>query len=244
VLAEQLDARRVPQIDAVDVEPARPLGSVDLAREPARGIAREPRRDDHLGARAQQEHRGLIADLHAPAGDERDAAAQIGRLVPLPPVELGTRRAHLVVEVVQLVELGLAHVAHAPELDARGPLLAARLRSRPRVDHLGLVAHDIRRHVGLRQRRAEHRLAAQRADAGLIEDRAVGVALRAEPGAGQRLAERLARVAIGARQLAGGADQADPQLLVEVGERRHVGADLLEQLDRDPDLGFVHGATV
>ena len=66
---------------------------------------------------------------------------------------------------------------------ARAPS-RARLGRGPRVDgsppsssRIGASSASPR---GLRQRRAEHRLAAQRADAGLIEDRAIGVALGRE----------------------------------------------------------------
>ena len=79
-MAERLDARRVPQVEPEDLEPVAPVVEVRLARVPGRGVAREARRDDQLRARAQQLDPGLVADLHAPAGEQRDAAAQIGGL--------------------------------------------------------------------------------------------------------------------------------------------------------------------
>jgi hypothetical protein len=68
----------------------------------------------------------------------------------------------------------------------------------------------------LGQRRTEHRLAPQRADAGLIEDRAIRLALGLHPLAQQRLAECLAAVAVGAREASGGGHQLNSQLLVEL----------------------------
>ena len=44
------------------------------SRVAGRGVAREARGDDQLRARAQQLDPGLVADLHAPAGEQRDAA--------------------------------------------------------------------------------------------------------------------------------------------------------------------------
>src|SRR3546814_11464600 len=47
----------------------------------ARGrVAREARGDDQLGAGAQQFQAGLVADLDAAAGEQRNAAAQGGGL--------------------------------------------------------------------------------------------------------------------------------------------------------------------
>ena len=57
-----------------------PLGEVGLRGVAAGGVARKARRDDEMRAGAQQLEPGLIADLHAPAGEQRDAAAQIGEL--------------------------------------------------------------------------------------------------------------------------------------------------------------------
>ena len=133
VVAERLDARRVPQVEPEDLEPVAPDVEVLLARIPRRGVPREARRDDQLRARPQQLDPGLVADLHAPAGEQRDPAAQVGGLGALAEVELGARRAHLVVERVDLdVEL-LADVAvllleHLAEL---GVVRRRRARSRP-----------------------------------------------------------------------------------------------------------------
>ena len=111
VRAEGLDARRVPQVEPEDLEPVAPVLEVRLG-----GVAARPHRagtggDDQRGAGAQQLDPGLVADLHAPAGEQRDAAAQVGRLRPLGVVEVAARRAHLVVERVQLPVRLLADVA-------------------------------------------------------------------------------------------------------------------------------------
>ena len=51
-------------------------GSARVAR---RRVAREARGHDQLRAGAQQLDAGLVADLHPAAGEQRDAAAQVGR---------------------------------------------------------------------------------------------------------------------------------------------------------------------
>jgi hypothetical protein len=226
------------------------FAGVGLAREPVRGVAREARGDDHFGAGAQELDRRVVADLHPGAGDEHDPAAQVGGLLALGEVERRTRRAQLIVEVVELEELGLADVAEP--LDPRparrrciGRAVGApRLGGGPRVG-LGVVAQrEVDPHRRQRQRRAKHRLLAQHADPGLIEDRALGVAPLGLVLAREHLAERLAAVAVRPRHLPGRGDQANAQRLVELGERAQIAADLFEQLDRIDQpglLGFVHG---
>ena len=49
--AERLDARRVPQVDAVDVQAVDPVVAVGLAAKRARRVARKSRRDDHVARR-------------------------------------------------------------------------------------------------------------------------------------------------------------------------------------------------
>ena len=56
------------------------VGEVGLPRVARGRVAREARRDDQVRAGAQQLDAGLVADLHAPAGEQRDAAAQVGGL--------------------------------------------------------------------------------------------------------------------------------------------------------------------
>ncbi len=80
MLAERLDARRVAQVEAEDLEPVAPLLEVGLRGVAGRRVAREARRDDQLRAGAQQLDPRLVADLDAPAGEQRDAAAEVGGL--------------------------------------------------------------------------------------------------------------------------------------------------------------------
>ena len=81
--AERFDAGRVPQIEAEDLEAIAPLLEVRLLRVPRGRVARKPRRDDQLRAASQQLQAGLVADLHAPAGQQRDAAAESASSVRL-----------------------------------------------------------------------------------------------------------------------------------------------------------------
>ena len=109
--AERLDARRVPQVEPENLQPIAPLAEVGLARVSRRRVPRKARRHDELRARTKQLESGLITDLHAPARQERHAAAKVGELCALGEVQLGARRAHLVVEVMDLRVLLLADVA-------------------------------------------------------------------------------------------------------------------------------------
>src|SRR5262249_35829998 len=51
---ERLDARRVPEVDAVNRQPVAPVGEIGLARVAARGVAWEARRHDYAGAGAEE----------------------------------------------------------------------------------------------------------------------------------------------------------------------------------------------
>ncbi len=243
VRAQRLDAGRVAQIDAVDVEAVRPVGRVGLGGVAARRVAREARGHDDLGAGAQELHGGLVADLHAGAGDEDDPAAQVRRRVALLPVQRRARRAHLVVEVVHLVVVGLADVAVLRALGprARRGLVAAGLGGGPLVGLALVVAHGrVERQRRHGQRRAEHGVLAERADAALIEDGALGLAASLPAAAEQHLVHGLARVAVGPRQHAGRGREPHPERVVERGERGGIGGERLEHLDR-PERGLGRG---
>ena len=88
VPAERLDARRVAQVEPEDLEPVAPVGEVGLGGVARGRVAREAGGDDQLRAGAQQLEAGLVADLHPPAGEQRDAPAQVGQLGALGEVEL------------------------------------------------------------------------------------------------------------------------------------------------------------
>src|SRR6185312_15295260 len=78
--AERLDTRRVTQVESVDGEPIAPRRKVRLLRVTRRGVARKARRDYEVCACAQQLDTSLISDLDSSASEQRNAAAQIGRL--------------------------------------------------------------------------------------------------------------------------------------------------------------------
>ena len=90
--AELLDARRVPQVEAEDLEPVAPDVEVGLLRVPGRRVPRKPRRHDQRGPGPQQLDPGLVADLHPPAREQRDPAGEVGGLGPLGVVEVAARR--------------------------------------------------------------------------------------------------------------------------------------------------------
>jgi len=66
--AECFDTRRVPQIEAVDLESVPPLGEIGLASVALSGVARKARGDDEARAGAKQLDARLITDFHATAG--------------------------------------------------------------------------------------------------------------------------------------------------------------------------------
>ena len=111
VVAELLDARRVAQVEAVDLEPVLPVGEIGLLGVAGGRVAREARRHDQVGAGAEQLDPRLVADLDAAARQHGDAALEVGGLGALREVELGARRAELVVERMQLAVRLLADVA-------------------------------------------------------------------------------------------------------------------------------------
>ena len=155
------------QVEAVDLQPVAPLGEVGLGRVARCRVARETRGDDQLGAGAQQLQAGLVADLHAAAGEQRHAPAQVGQLAALGVVERGALGAQLVVEEMDRRIFLLAHVA-VFRLDRLAWLRGIGLGR-------NVVRQEAFRHE--RVRRGEHRLAPQRADAGLVQHGLLGLDL-------------------------------------------------------------------
>ena len=108
--AERLDARRVSKVQTEDLQPFSPLLEIGLLRVPLRRITRKPRRHDQTRASSKQLQAGLIADLHAPAGQEGRAPAEVRQLGSFAKVEGGALRTQLIVEVVYQRILLLAHI--------------------------------------------------------------------------------------------------------------------------------------
>src|SRR4030088_2833791 len=110
-LAERFDTRRVPQVEAVDLEAVGPLAEIRRASVPSRRVARKSSSDDQACARAKELHPRLVADFHAAAGEQGDASAQGRELRALCEILLGAGQAQTVVEVVDGREFLLADVA-------------------------------------------------------------------------------------------------------------------------------------
>ena len=117
--AERLDARRVTEVETEDLESMSPLGKIGFIRVPHRRIARKTCRDDETRAASKELQPGLVADLDATAGQERDSSPEIGALSAFREVQRRTRWAQLIVEVVDGRVLLLAHVADAAALGFR-----------------------------------------------------------------------------------------------------------------------------
>jgi len=58
-------------------------------------VSRESSRDDDRSATAQQLQTALVSDLDSTASEDRDLALEVGHLIALLVVQLGTRRAEL-----------------------------------------------------------------------------------------------------------------------------------------------------
>ena len=216
VVGECLDARRVAQVEAEDLETIAPVGEVGLGGVASRSVAGKAGDDDQRRAAAQQLDACLVADLHAAAGEQGHRAGQVGEFGPLREVELGAARTELVVEVVDLAVVRLADVA---------VLFVHGLSVRRFVD---VVLHEVRRRYRVGSR--EHRLVAKRADPCAGEHAFVtlhpsGAALPL-----QRLRAEPTYFRVGAEDVTGGVEQR--HLLLRGEERKELRrrCDLAEQL--------------
>src|SRR6185369_3834212 len=111
LMTERLDARRVAQVQAENFQPIAPVPEIRLRRIARGRVAWETRGDDQTRTRTQQLQTRLVADLDPPAGQQRDAPAQIRRFGTLGEIECRTLRAQLVVESVDQRIFLLADVA-------------------------------------------------------------------------------------------------------------------------------------
>ena len=90
-----------------------PIVEVGLLRVARRSVPREPRRDDEVRAGAEELQAGLVADFDAPAGEQRDTAAQVRELRARGEIEIGACGAELIVEVVDARVGVLTNIANA-----------------------------------------------------------------------------------------------------------------------------------
>ena len=227
LVAERLDARRVPEVEPEDLEPVAPLGEVRLARVARGGVAGKAGGDDEACPAPQQLEPRLVADLDPPAGQQRHRPAQVGELGALGEVELGARRAELVVEVMQRGEVRLADVAVL--LLERLPRRVGRLHVL-RDERLG---RDRREDVG----RGEDRLAAEGADAGAVAEGLLALDALGLPAAGGGADELAAAHRVGGVDVAGRLEEARAVLGGDAGEEGAVGDDSLEHVDGGAELG-------
>ena len=108
--AEGFDAWRVPQVEAEDssrlLQSSNPVRGNSARRNPGKSCGDNERRTC-----AQKFDAGLIADLDAASGQQRHSATQVGGFSSLHEVEFGTRRAKLIVKVMNRRIRLLADVA-------------------------------------------------------------------------------------------------------------------------------------
>src|ERR1035437_10083573 len=100
MLAKRLHAWCMAQVEAENFEAMAPVLEVWFRRITHGRVARETRANDELRPGAQQFDAGLITDLHASAGEQCHAPAQIRRLRALDKIQLRALRTKLVVEMV------------------------------------------------------------------------------------------------------------------------------------------------
>ena len=204
--AERFHARRVSQIEAVDLEPIAPVGKVRFLRVSRREARGKPRRHDQARARAQKLQASLIPDLHAPACQQRDSSAQIGELAALREVCVAARRAQAIVKVMDRRVHLLADVT-APRIVNLSTLPSVRFAIETWRDVLGNEAAR-REAVG----RREDRLTPKDADAGGLEHTIVAVGfLRRRRANALAIARRARASGSTAAAAAGGSGGARPR---------------------------------
>src|SRR5437667_249828 len=229
--AERRDAGRGAEVEHVEREPVAPLAQIRLACIAPGGGAGKARGGDHARTGAKEHDRGLVADLHARAGRERDSTGDVGRLMSLRPVQVGARRAHRVVEEVDAIEGDLAHVTLARLVQ----LLVARLPGRGRGGRA-------------RERRRVDGGATEDARPGALEDRGVVASpvVAFAPPEGAR--DRPLRELVGPGDLPGGRNEPASQDLVDGREARGIERDGFQELDAAAEVGgpvrpgFLQGA--
>ena len=110
LLAKRFHARRVPQVESVDLEPVGPVAEVVLPRVAHGRIAGKACRDDEARAGAKQLDPGLVPDLHTPTSEQCDTSRQIREFCTLREILVRARHAQAVVEMVDRRESRLADV--------------------------------------------------------------------------------------------------------------------------------------
>ena len=109
--AQSFHARRVAQIQTIDLQTVGPFAEVRFLGIALRGIPGEPRCHNQGGSGTQQLNAGLVANLDTPSGQQRYTPPQVGKFRSLHEVKLGALRTHLVVKMVDHAVVDLANVA-------------------------------------------------------------------------------------------------------------------------------------
>ncbi len=218
VLAERLDAGRVPQVEPVHLQPVDPVPGVGLLGVAAGGIPGKPGGDDQGGAGPEQLDAGLVADLDPSAGEQRHLAREVGGFGALGEVEGCAGGAQLVVEVVDCEVALLADVA-VPVLPERRSL---------GIGDVSLFEVLGDEHVGGH----EHGPGAQASDPRVGQHRLVALHLVRPfaPPAGLGLLP--SGLDVGIEGVPGCVEEPQPLLGGEGVEERPVGGDELEELGR------------
>src|SRR6185312_11683715 len=203
---EDLNTRRMAQIQPVNLQPLAELREVGLLGVSLRRIDREASGDDYVRSRPEQLQRCLKPDLDARSCDQRVVTTEIGRLLALRIVEVAAGSAHRVVVAMRSGEGLFADVA--------GALLV----------QLGAVL-EVFRFRGLEPQWGINFRPALNAQARLFNDLTVALFCSFALGASERLRHSHEIVSLGLRDQAGEGEELATLLSSEAGEVRTVGLD-------------------
>lgn len=110
MIRKGFNARRVSQIDAVNLKSCRPVGTVVFGRETRGGISRKSSCHNDLATSSQKLQRCVIPDFDSATREQSKATRQIERPLPTLPVQFGTARTKGVVEKMDAIEILFADV--------------------------------------------------------------------------------------------------------------------------------------
>jgi len=226
--SESFDRRRQAEIETIDLELVAPNLIICLAGITERGVVRETCRDDDASAGAEQKNAGLIADFHASAGHEGDPTFEVRRLSSFRIIQLGARRAELIVEEMDLAKLSFADVTLARVFQLGGFVCCGRYYWR----ELGRIRRA-------KRGRHEDGRSSAHANAGRVEHRLFFAALGQSILAAEGLGEAPLLGSIGSRDAARGFEQASAGVAIDVCETSPVLDDGLEHGERDLDGAFL-----
>ena len=130
MIRKGFNARRVAEIDAVNLKSCRPAGTVVFSRETRGGISRKSSCHDDMATRSQKLQSGVKPDFDSAPRDQGKATRQIERPLPTLPVQFGTVRTKGVVEKMDAIEILFADVTAPSNAQAINEVFVFRVDGR------------------------------------------------------------------------------------------------------------------